>query len=126
MQQQQPNPQRPQQKSDSVIRKAELLSQEAEDVDAQDYGFEDNKDGKGDQDDDDEGNAEDEEEDDYYAELIKRGQKLHQNVVKTENIKYKEVDEDFPLGTQEDAAEEDDHELREDGRNAKLDKGQHP
>lgn len=70
-QQLQPNPQRPQQKSDSVIRKAELLSQEAEDVDAQDYGFEDNKDGKGE---DDEGNVDDEEEeDDYYAELIKRG-----------------------------------------------------
>jgi len=47
-------------------------------------------------------------------------------VVKTENIKYKEVDEDFPLGTQEDAAEGDDHELREDGRNAEQEKGQHP
>ena len=47
---------------------------------------------------------------------------MHQNVVKTENIKYKEVDEDFPLGTQEDAGEQDDH---EDGRNAKLDIGHH-
>jgi hypothetical protein len=39
-------------------------------------------------------------------------------VVKTENTKYKEVDEDFPLGTQEDAAEGDDHEERDNGRNA--------
>jgi hypothetical protein len=39
-------------------------------------------------------------------------------VVKTENTKYKEVDEDFPLGTQEDAAEGDEHELIENGRNA--------
>jgi hypothetical protein len=38
-------------------------------------------------------------------------------VVKTENTKYKEVDEDFPLGTQEDAAEGDENELRDDGRN---------
>ena len=45
---------------------------------------------------------------------------LHQNVAKTENNKYQDIDEDFPLGTQED--QDDAHELKEDGRHAKLEK----
>lgn len=49
------------------------------------------------------GADDDDEEDDYYDELIKRGQKLHTNVVKKQDSKDKsDFDEDFPLGTNED------------------------
>ena len=45
----------------------------------------------------------DDEQDDYYDELIKRGQKLHTNVVvQKQESKDKDFDEDFPLGTNED------------------------
>lgn len=45
----------------------------------------------------------DDEQDDYYDELIKRGQKLHTNVVvQKQDSKDKDFDEDFPLGTNED------------------------
>jgi hypothetical protein len=50
-----------------------------------------------------EGEEPDEEQDDYYDELIKRGQKLHTNVVvQKQDSKDKDFDEDFPLGTNED------------------------
>jgi hypothetical protein len=53
------------------------------------------------EDDDDE--DEDEDDADYYDELIKRGQKLHTNVVKKQDSNLeKDFDEDFPLGTNED------------------------
>ena len=50
---------------------------------------------------DDEDNNE-EEEDDYYDELIKRGQKLHTNVVKKQASRDKDFDDEFPLATNED------------------------
>lgn len=40
-------------------------------------------------------------------------------------MNYQEIDEDFPLGTQEDN-QEDDHEVKEAGRSAKLDTDHHP
>jgi hypothetical protein len=42
------------------------------------------------------------EEDDYYDELIKRGQKLHTNVVKKQDSRDKDFDDEFPLPTNED------------------------
>jgi hypothetical protein len=41
-------------------------------------------------------------------------------------VKYQDIDEDFPLGTQEDKdEEEDDHEMKQEGRHARLDKEHH-